>query len=154
VHTIGRSGARTIPIDDFYLAPGDTPDVEHPLGHGELVVAIELPPLPLARGSLYLKYRDRQSYEFALVSVAAALRVDDGVIAEARLALGGVATTPWRARAAEAQLVGGPATAEAFAAAAAQELSAAVPRQHNAFKIELAERAIVRGLTRAATAGA
>jgi xanthine dehydrogenase YagS FAD-binding subunit len=147
VHTIGPSGAREIAIDDFYLLPRDTPDVEHPLVHGELIVAVELPPLEVARKSLYLKFRDRQSYEFALVAVAAALEVRDGLIAEARLALGGVATKPWRARRAEAELVGAPATADQLAAAAAAELEPAEAHEHKAFKVELAERAIVRALT-------
>jgi xanthine dehydrogenase YagS FAD-binding subunit len=154
IHTVGPSGTRAIPVDDFYLAPGSTPDVEHPLAHGELIVAIEVPPSPLARRSRYLKFRDRQSYEFALVSVAAAIRVDDGVVSEVRLALGGVATTPWRARRAEELLTGTPATAERFADAAAAELSAASVRRYNGFKVELAKRAIVRGLTRATAGGA
>src|SRR3954471_7252538 len=125
VHTVGPNGAREIPIDDFYLLPGDTPEVEHPLNHGELIMAIELPQLPIARSSLYLKYRDRQSYEFALVSVCAALEVRDGVIADVRLALGGVGTKPWRARDAEAELIGAPATPEQFAIAGAAELEGA-----------------------------
>ena len=154
VHTVGPSGSRAIPIDDFYLLPGDTPQREHPLEHGELIVAIEVPPLPLARRSLYLKYRDRESYEFALVSVAAAVHVDGGEVADVRLALGGVGTKPWRARRAEARLAGAPATPESFAAAAAEELRDAVPREHNAFKVELAKRVIVRGLVRAIEADA
>lgn len=154
VHTIGPSGARAIEIDDFYLLPGETPEVEHPLEHGELIAAIELPPLDLARRSLYLKFRDRQSYEFALVSVLAAIEVRDGAIADVRIGLGGVGTKPWRARRAEAQLLGAPATAESFAAAAATELEPATPRQHNGFKVPLAERAIVRGLTTALDGGA
>jgi xanthine dehydrogenase YagS FAD-binding subunit len=153
VHTIGPTGTRAIPIRDFYLEPGATPQVEHPLEHGELIVAVELPALPLARHSLYLKYRDRQSYEFALVSVAAAIAVEDGVVTEARVALGGVGTVPWRARRAEERLVGAPATTESFADAAAAELTAATPRPDNAFKVALAQRAIVRGLTRAAEGG-
>jgi xanthine dehydrogenase YagS FAD-binding subunit len=148
VHTISPTGPREIAIDDFYLLPGDTPHVEHPLAHGELIVAIELPPLDIARNSLYLKFRDRESYEFALVSVLAALEITDGVVAGARLALGGVGTKPWRARLAEAELIGRPASAEQFASAAAAELEPAVVREHNAFKVELAQRAIVRGLTR------
>ena len=110
VHTAGLDGERTIPIDDFYLLPGDTPQVEHPLAHGELITAIDLPPSPLAAGSLYLKFRDRQSYEFALVSVCAALTVKDSVVADVRVALGGVGTKPWRARRAEAELRGAPAS--------------------------------------------
>jgi xanthine dehydrogenase YagS FAD-binding subunit len=153
VHTIGPRGPREIAIDDFYLLPGDTPEVEHPLEHGELIAAIELPALEIARKSLYLKVRDRQSYEFALVSVAAALEVRDGVVADVRLALGGVGTKPWRARRTEAELAGVPATAERFAAAAAAELEPAHVREHNAFKVELAQRAIVRALTTAANGG-
>jgi xanthine dehydrogenase YagS FAD-binding subunit len=146
VRVVGADGEREIPIDDFYLLPGDTPHVEHPLAHGELIVAIDLPALSIARRSVYLKFRDRQSYEFALVSIAAAIDVADGRIAGVRLALGGVGTKPWRARRAEEQLVGGPATSEAFAEAAAVELADARPREHSAFKVQLAQRAIVRGL--------
>jgi xanthine dehydrogenase YagS FAD-binding subunit len=146
VHTIGPRGARSIAIDDFYLLPGDTPQLEHPLEHGELIVAIDVPPLPLARQSTYLKFRDRQSYEFALVSVCAALAVKDGVVADVRVALGGVGTKPWRARRTEAELRGAPASDESFVKAAAAELSVATPCAGNAFKVALAERAIVRGL--------
>lgn len=149
VHTIGPDGARQIAIDDFYLLPSDTPDVEHPLAQGELIATVELPPLALARESVYLKFRDRQSYEFALVSVAAALEVHDGLIGEVRVALGGVATKPWRARRVEAELAGAPATGDRFAAAAAAELDSAEAHEHNAFKVELAKRAIVRALTHA-----
>jgi xanthine dehydrogenase YagS FAD-binding subunit len=153
VHTVGPSGPREIAIDDFYLLPADTPEVEHPLEHGELIAAIELPELEIARNSLYLKFRDRRSYEFALVSVAAALEVSDGVVSRVRLALGGVGTKPWRARHAEAELVGAPATAQQFAHAAEAELEPAEPREHNAFKVELAKRAIVRALTGALNGG-
>ena len=146
VHTAGLDGERTIPIDDFYLLPADAPEVEHPLVHGELITAIDLPPAPLAAGSLYLKFRDRQSYEFALVSVCAALAVKDGLVADVRVALGGVGTKPWRARRAEQELRGAPASDESFARAAAAELSVATPRPGNAFKVALAERALVRGL--------
>jgi xanthine dehydrogenase YagS FAD-binding subunit len=153
VHTVGPNGSREIALDDFYLAPGDTPQVEHPLDHGELIVAIELPPSRLARRSVYLKFRDRQSYEFALVSVAAAVEVRDGTVADARLALGGVGTKPWRARRAERAMIGAPATGEQFAVAAAAELEGADVRADNAFKVELAQRAIARALTRAADGG-
>jgi xanthine dehydrogenase YagS FAD-binding subunit len=149
VHTAGLDGERTIPIDDFYLLPGDTPQIEHPLAHGELITAIDLPPTPLAARSLYLKFRDRQSYEFALVSVAAALELDDGAIADARVALGGVGTKPWRARRAEQELRGAPASEESFARAAAAELADARPHTYNAFKVALAQRAIVRCLRQA-----
>src|SRR3954470_10369415 len=146
VPPLGPSGARSVPIDEFFLLPGDTPEVEHPLAHGELIVGIEVPGVPIARGSVYLKFRDRQSYEFALVSVAAALAVQDGVVADVRVALGGVGTKPWRARRAEESLLGGPADEASFRRAAAAELAGAVVREHNAFKVELAQRAIVRAL--------
>jgi xanthine dehydrogenase YagS FAD-binding subunit len=154
VHTVGPDGADEIAIDDFYLLPGATPHIEHPLGHGELIVAVELPPAEIARTSLYLKYRDRQSYEFALVSVAAAIEVRDGIVEDVRLALGGVATKPWRARRAEQALIGMAATPEHFAGAAAAELEPAEVRRDNAFKVELAQRAIVRALNQATDAGA
>jgi xanthine dehydrogenase YagS FAD-binding subunit len=153
VHTVGPDGAREIPIDDFYLLPGKTPHLEHPLAHGELITAIDLPPSAVAERSLYLKFRDRQSYEFALVSVAAAIAVKDGAVSEVRVALGGVGTKPWRARRAEQALLGGPAGPASFAAAAAEELTAAETRKQNAFKVQLAERAIVRGLTKALVGG-
>jgi xanthine dehydrogenase YagS FAD-binding subunit len=146
VHTRGLGGERVIPVDSFFLLPGDTPGREHPLEHGELITAIEVPATPVARQSVYLKFRDRQSYEFALASVAAALRIDEGFVADVRLALGGVATKPWRARRAEASLLGRPASAASFAEAAGQELAAATPRPLNAFKVDLAQRAIVRAL--------
>ena len=146
VHTRGPGGERAILIDEFFLLPGDTPEREHPLEHGELIVAIEVPATPVARHSVYLKFRDRESYEFALVSVAAAVRTEDGAIADVRLALGGVGTKPWRARRAERSLLGQPAGATLFAEAAGQELAAATPRPLNAFKVELAQRAIVRAL--------
>lgn len=149
VRTVGPDGEREIPVDDFFLLPGDTPHLEHPLVHGELIVGIDVPPLAAARRSLYLKFRDRESYEFALVSVAAALEVDDGAIADARIALGGVGTKPWRARRAEAELIGGPAGPESFARAAEAELAAARVRDRNAFKAQLAQRAMIRALTRA-----
>ena len=146
VHTRGPGGERAIPVDDFFLLPGDTPEREHPLEHGELITAIEVPATPMALQSIYLKFRDRESYEFALVSVAAAVRVQDGVVADVRLALGGVGTKPWRARRAERSLLGNPAERPNFSDAAAEELSAAAPRPLNAFKVELAQRAIVRAL--------
>jgi xanthine dehydrogenase YagS FAD-binding subunit len=147
VQTVGPGGERSLPIDDFFLLPGDTPEVEHPIVPGELIVGIDVPGVPLAERSIYLKFRDRQSYEFALVSVAAAIEVDDGLVTGVRLALGGVGTKPWRARRAEAALLGGPANAEAFRRAAAAELEDAAVREHNAFKVELTQRAVVRGLT-------
>lgn len=153
VHIDGPNGERSIPIDDFFLLPGATPHREHPLEHGELIVAIEVPASPLARQSLYLKIRDRSSYEFALVSVAVALQLDGGVIRDVRLALGGIATKPWRARRAEQTLLGAPAERASFLRAAREELSAAVPHRFNAFKVELAERTIVRALETITTMG-
>src|SRR5882757_362876 len=146
VHTRGPAGERAIGIDDFFLLPGETPEREHPLEHGELITAIEVPATPVARRSVYLKFRDRESYEFALASVAAAVRTEDGAIADVRLALGGVGTKPWRARRAEASLLGKPAGEASFAEAAGQELATARPRPLNAFKVELAQRAIIRAL--------
>ena len=146
VHTRGPGGERAIPIDEFFLLPGDTPEREHPLEHGELIVAIEVPATPVAGRSVYLKFRDRESYEFALVSVAAAVRMADGVVVDVRLALGGIGTKPWRARRAERSLLGQPAAEASFAEAAQEELAAAAPRPLNAFKVELARRAIVRAL--------
>ncbi|MEV4811887.1 FAD binding domain-containing protein [Micromonospora avicenniae] len=147
VQTEGPAGQRSIPIDDFYLLPGRTPEREHPLTHGELVTGIDLPPLPVAARSRYIKIRDRESYEFALVAVAVAMSVVGGRIAEIRLALGGLATKPWRARAAERELDGSPATAESFTRAAEAEMAGATPHGMNAFKIELGKRTIVRALT-------
>ena len=146
VHTEGPAGERAIAIDDFFLLPGDTPHIEHPLEHGELIVAIEVPALTSARRSLYLKVRDRESYEFALVSVAVALEVVDDVVTDARLALGGVGTRPWRARRAEQGMIGAAATTDNFARAAREELAPAMPRGMNAFKVELAQRAMIRAL--------
>ena len=148
IRTVGPAGERTIPFDDFFLLPGDTPELEHPIAPGELIVGIDVPGAPIARGSVYLKFRDRQSYEFALVSVAAAIEVDDDKVAGVRIAMGGVGTKPWRARGAETALVGSPANETSFRHAAAVELAEAVVREHNAFKVELAQRAMVRGLVR------
>jgi xanthine dehydrogenase YagS FAD-binding subunit len=153
VHTVGPDGSRSIAIDDFFLEPGDTPQREHPLAHGELIVGIDLPAAPIASRSIYLKFRDRQSYEFALVSIAAALDVQDGIVTDARIALGGIATIPWRARRAESRLFGEPATSASFARAADAELVGAVVRDHNAFKVELAKRALARALTHIMSGG-
>jgi xanthine dehydrogenase YagS FAD-binding subunit len=148
VHTLGRKGDRTIPLTDFHRLPGDHPEIETVLEEGELITAIEIPPLPFGASSLYLKVRDRASYAFALASAAVALDVDHGTVRDARIALGGVGTKPWRSREGEAALRGRPATRETYRAAAAAALAGAVPRQHNAFKVELAQRTLVRALTR------
>src|SRR4051812_28961914 len=140
---------RVIPFEQFHRLPGDEPQRDSTLDPGELIEAIELPRSPFGTKSYYLKVRDRASYAFALVSVAAAVEIDGERIKEARVALGGVAHKPWRARAAEAALAGKPATEEAFAAAAEAELKAARPLEHNAFKVPMARHAIVRALSRA-----
>jgi xanthine dehydrogenase YagS FAD-binding subunit len=142
IHVTGPEGERAIPFAEFYLLPGDRPDLETTLHPAELITGIELPPLPFARHSRYRKVRDRASYAFALVSVAAALEVEDGVITQVRLALGGVAPRPWRALAAERVLQGAPASGETFVPAAEAELAPARGLHHNAFKIELAKRTI------------
>ena len=140
---------RTIPIDEFHRLPGDTPQRDTNLEHGELIVAIELPRSGFARNSYYLKVRDRASYAFALVAVAAALEVDGGTIRQARVVLGGVAHKPWRSREAEAALAGQPATEASFRRAADLALAGARPLAHNAYKVELGKRAVVRALMRA-----
>jgi xanthine dehydrogenase YagS FAD-binding subunit len=144
VHLEGPNGSRTIRLVDFHRLPGGRPDIETNLGPHELITAVELPALPLARRSTYRKVRDRASYAFALVSVAAALDLsDDENVRDVRLALGGVAARPWRAFKAEAALRGQPATEESFRAAAEAELAEAAGLRDNAFKIELAARTIV-----------
>lgn len=144
----GPKGERTIAFQDFHRLPGATPDRETNLAPDELITAVDLPAHPFAARSHYLKVRDRESYAFALVSVAAALEIaPDGKIKTARLALGGVAHKPWRAAEAEASLAGKPATVENFRAAADAALAGAKGYQHNTFKIELARRTIVRALT-------
>ncbi|GAB3444077.1 FAD binding domain-containing protein [Streptomonospora sediminis] len=142
VHLQGADGTRVLPLADLHRLPGDTPDVETRLAPGELITAVELPPLPSGTRSTYRKVRDRSSFAFALVSVAAALHQRDGTIAEARLALGGVAHKPWRARKAEDVLVGAPADTATFRAAAEAELADAEPLRDNGFKIELSRRTI------------
>jgi xanthine dehydrogenase YagS FAD-binding subunit len=147
VHLRGRGGERTIPFTELHRLPEDHPEIETGLEPGDLITAMELAPLPMARNSLYRKVRDRSSYAFALVSVAAALEVEGGVVKAVRLALGGVAPKPWRASLAEAALIGKPADADSFRAAAEVELAVAKPLRDNGFKIELARRAIVAALT-------
>jgi len=150
VHVVGPVGARTIAFSDFHRLPGDTPQRDTKLEPHELVTAVELPARGFAVNYTYLKIRDRLSYAFALVSVAAALELDGNRIGEARLALGGVAHKPWRDLAAEAALRGQPTTEATFAQAADLVLRDAKGFEHNAFKIDLARRAIIRALTQAA----
>ncbi len=144
--TQGPKGVRKIPITDFYVAYGDDPARETVLEHGELITAVELPNTAFFARSHYLKVRDRAAFEFALASVAAALEVKDGKITAARVALGGVATKPWRAVEAEKVLVGAKPEEGTYAAAARAALQGAKPQKFNAFKIELARRTIVRAL--------
>jgi len=146
VEVRGRNGARRIPIADFHRLPGDTPQRDTNLAPDELIVAVVLPPNGLAQRSHYLKVRDRASYAFALVSVAAALDVRDGVVRDARIALGGVAHKPWRAVAAEKSLVGRPFDRDAIAHAAKASVEGAKPLAHNAFKVPLAQRSVARAL--------
>jgi len=146
VRVRGPGGERTIPLTDLHRLPGDEPERDTVLGHGELITAVELPPLPVAANSRYRKVRDRASYAFALVSAAVALDVADGGIRDVRIALGGVAHKPWRARRAEAALRGGPVSEERFRAAAEAELAGARPLPGNAFKVPLARNVIVRML--------
>jgi xanthine dehydrogenase YagS FAD-binding subunit len=154
VHVQGRGGARVIEFADFHRLPGDAPQRDNQLADDELITAIELPADHLAAHSHYLKIRDRASYAFALVSVAAALELDGDVIVDARLALGGVAHKPWRDRAVEAALIGQSVSRETFSTAAETLLLDAEPLEHNGFKIKLARRAIIRALSDAAVAGA
>jgi xanthine dehydrogenase YagS FAD-binding subunit len=146
-------GTRRIPLREFHRLPGDTPHVETALEPDELITAVEVPADPVAATSRYRKVRDRASYAFALVSVAAALTVRDGKVEAVRLALGGVAARPWRAVEAERVLTGAPATEESFARAADAELTPAVGQGANDFKIELARRTVTATLRRLASEG-
>ncbi len=143
VHLAGADGVRVVALNDFYVLPGEQPGVETVLAPGEVIVAVELPASTVAERSTYRKVRDRASYAFALVSVAAGIALEGERIADVRIALGGVAARPWRATHAEAVLRGGPANTEAFARAAEAELAAAVAVPANEFKIPLARRTLV-----------
>jgi xanthine dehydrogenase YagS FAD-binding subunit len=150
IELLGPGGAtRSVAIGDFHRLPGDTPKVETALGPGEMITHVTLPPPPPG-GQRYRKVRDRQSYEFALVSVAVIVAVERGTIASARVAFGGVAPKPWRAPDAEAALVGRPATMITYRAAADAAMRDAVGRGHNDFKIDLAKRTLCRTLAQAA----
>ncbi len=146
VHTQGVAGERSILLTKLYRAPGDRPDIENVLAHGELITAIEIPLLPVGARSAYLKVRDRASYEFALTSAAAALTIERGVVTEARLALGGVGTVPWRAYGAEETLVGAHPNTARFREAAEAAVVDPFTVPGTAFKVELAKRTIVRAL--------
>lgn len=147
VQVQGPKGPRSIPIGDFHRLPGSTPNVETNLQPDELIIAVDLPAIPFATRSHYLKVRDRASYAFALVSVAAALEMEGKQIKSARVALGGVAHKPWRATKVEQSLAGKEANEQSFRAAAEAELAAAKGYKHNSFKIELAKRALISALT-------
>jgi xanthine dehydrogenase YagS FAD-binding subunit len=142
----GPKGERAFPVEDLYLLPGDTPHMEHTLRPGELIVEVRVPGGPYSRRARYLKVRDRASYEFALVSTAAALDIDGGVIRSARIACGGVGTRPWRMRSSEEALVGKSANRRAFETAAQLALAGTQPLSGNHYKLDLLTRTIVRAL--------
>jgi xanthine dehydrogenase YagS FAD-binding subunit len=150
VNITGKDGERSIPFADFHRLPGDRPELDNTLAAGDIVSSIDLPAEDFTTHFKYLKVRDRASYAFALVSVAAALKMENGKIQEARLALGGVAHKPWRSKEAEEILAGNAASKEVFEKAAVVILQGAKGYGDNTFKIELAKRAIVRALTEAA----
>lgn len=144
---------RNIPFADYHRLPGDMPEKDNNLEHGELITAIEIPKNNFAANSYYLKVRDRASYAFALVSIAAALEMDGRKIKQARVAMGGVAHKPWRAMEAEKFLNGKEGTEANFKAAADAEMKQAKPLEYNKFKVELGRRAIVRALMMAMNGG-
>jgi xanthine dehydrogenase YagS FAD-binding subunit len=149
----GPKGKRQIPFAEFHRLPGSTPNVDNSLAAGELIIAVVLPPVPFAASGVYLKLRDRASYAFALISVAAALEMKNGKIQQGRMALGGVAHKPWRSLEAEAFLQGKAAEASTFEKAAEIALQGAKPLKHNAFKVDLAKRAIRRAFVISAQGG-
>ncbi len=149
VEILGSGGARKISFESLHREPGDHPELENNLRLGDLITAFVIPMAPWTQRSLYLKVRDRQSYEFALASAAVALEMNDGRITQARIALGGVATKPWRAREAEAKLAGAVANTEAFEAAAQLAFAGAKAHGDNSYKIALGRRTLVRALDEA-----
>ncbi|MDI7864500.1 xanthine dehydrogenase family protein subunit M [Rhizobiaceae bacterium n13] len=146
LHVRGPDGGRSFPVAELFRLPEDTPNLEHTLQPGELIAEVRIPNGPYARTARYLKVRDRSSYEFALVSAAAALQVENGTITQARIAAGGVGTRPWRMTAVEEALAGKPATRESFEAAAAVSTEGAQAQSGNAFKVKLLPATIVRAL--------
>lgn len=148
IHVQSAKGNRTIPFADFHLLPGQTPHLEHNLKMGELITSVEIPALSFSSKSHYLKARDRASYQFALASAAVILDIKNGIIENARIALGGVGTKPWRSFTAEKSLIGKSADAESYKAAADAALSEAKAYKDNGFKIELAKRTLVQALTK------
>jgi xanthine dehydrogenase YagS FAD-binding subunit len=149
VEISGPSITRYIPFAALHQEPEQTPHIETTLAPGELITAFRVPAIPFARRSLFLKIRDRESYEFALASAAVALDLEGDTVREARIALGGVATVPWRAREAEARLKDKRLDADTAAATAEAAFAGAKPREHNAFKIELGKRTLIRALRQA-----
>jgi xanthine dehydrogenase YagS FAD-binding subunit len=149
VQILGPKRSRTIPVAQLHRLPEAAPNIETQLAPGELIASIQVPAGPWTRRSLYRKIRDRESYEFALASAAVALDLNDGMVRDARIALGGVATVPWRARAAEAQLTGKRLDEDTATLAAQAAFAEALPREHNGFKIELGQRTLVRALLEA-----
>jgi len=143
----GPNGERHVDAVDFHLLPGNTPQIEHAIKHGELITSVFIPDAPHARRSSYLKVRDRASYEFALAAAAVGLDMNGSTIRSARVAFGGIGTKPWRAKFAEAALIGQPATRQTFRNAAEAELKGARGYGQNDFKIELAKRTLVRALS-------
>lgn len=148
IHVQGPKGIRAIPFSDFHLLPGPTPQFEHNLKQNELIIHVEIPPLPFAARSHYLKVCDRASYEFALASAAVALDIQSGTIKGARIALGGVGTKPWRSVEAEQALVGSAPNEASYKRAADAAMAQAKPYKDNAYKIELAKRTLIRTLTK------
>jgi xanthine dehydrogenase YagS FAD-binding subunit len=146
IRLVSTTGSRTVKLADFYRLPGDTPEMENDLRPGELITEVLVPRLDWASRSTYVKVRDRQSYEFALCSAAVALDIQDSHIINARVAVGGVATVPWRLAAVEAALRGAPATPEAFEDAASVAADGARPLSANGFKVSLLKRTVVRAL--------
>ena len=151
VEITGPSASRSIPFAVLHRLPGSTPHIETGLEPGDVITGFTVPAGPWTRRSLYLKIRDRQSYQFALASAAVALDIADGVVKQARIALGGVATVPWRARDAEAALAGQKLDETAAANAARIAFAGAAPREHNAYKVALGQKTVVRALLQAAT---
>jgi xanthine dehydrogenase YagS FAD-binding subunit len=152
IHVQGPKGSRAIPFGDFYLLPGSTPNRETVLEPGDLVTHVALPPPRSGSKQVYLKLRDRASYEFALASAAVVITIAGGNVSHARIALGGVGTKPWRSHEAEAALVGKPADAANFRKAAEAAMRDAKPQSENRFKIELAKRCLTHALKMASTA--
>lgn len=146
VDTVSPRGQRTIPLLDLHRLPGNTPHIETVLGHDELIVRIRVPVTPSGRGSTYQKIRDRESYAFATVSCAAALRVEGGRVQDARIALGGVATKPWRATEAERSLIGQAFTEEAAERAGVIAFEDASPRKANRFKMSLGPKCVAQAV--------